>query len=132
MVVFETEPPNGGNVQRKVYIMAINNCIFSGNLAADAEKRGTDEHPVLSFTLCTNVPFKDANGWHDEPLYTRCVIFGNRAKALAPIMRKGLAVTVSGYMEPNNYEKNGNKVYAQQLRVAEVQLPPKPKDAGAW
>ena len=115
--------------------MSINSCVFSGNLAADPRKGGNEDSPILNFTVAVTCSKRVNGEWVDEPLYQDCVIFGNRAKSLADILVKGMPVTVAGRMNPDNYEKDGTKVYRSRLNVSDIQLPrreDKPAKGGKW
>lgn len=115
--------------------MSINSCVFSGNLVADPRKGGSEESPILNFTVAVNCSKKVKGEWVDEPLFMDCVLFGNRAKSLSKILVKGMPVTVSGRMNPDNYEKDGAKVYRNRLNVSDIQIPrreDKPAKGGEW
>lgn len=103
--------------------MSINTCVFSGNLVADPRPAGSKDNAILNFTVAVSCSKRVNGEWVDEPLYMDCVIFGNRAKSLADILAKGMPVTVSGRLVPDNYEKGGNKVFRTRLNVSEIQLP---------
>jgi single-strand DNA-binding protein len=108
--------------------MAINSVTFSGNVAADPRKFGDAENPDLSFSLAVTTVKKTESGYEDQPMYLQCSLFGNRARTLAEIVKKGMPLTVQGRLMPDNYEKDGQQHYSYQVAVLEVQLPPKGAD----
>ena len=112
--------------------MPINNVCFSGNLVADPRKAGKVDAPILGFTIAVNCPRYVNKEWIDEPMYLDCSIFGNRAKSLGSILTKGMGVTVQGRLVPNNYDKDGQTIYKQQIIVNEIQLPKKETGNDNW
>lgn len=102
--------------------MAINTCMFSGNLAADARKAGTAENPIVNFRLIVNNQKKQGGEWVDAPIGLNCVMFGNRAKALAERLTKGANVSVIGRLVSDNYEKDGQMYYGFQLTVTDINI----------
>ena len=113
--------------------MAINSCVFSGNVTADPVKRGDSDNPVLSFSVAVNVPKYSDGKWVTEPLYVSCSIFGKRAKTLGDIIAKGMALTVQGSLRPDEYDsKDGTHVKGFSMNVLDIQLPPKQSDSNGW
>ena len=67
--------------------------VFAGHIGRDAELKSTQSgDAVASFSLGVST------GTRDQPktLWIDCSLWGKRAEALAPHLRKGTAVTVSG------------------------------------
>ena len=86
--------------------MTINQAILCGNLTRDPEKKGTEDNPVLSFTIAVN---DFANG-AETVGYFDCAVFGKRAAALAKVLHKGLKVCVTGRLHYSTWEtKDGSK-----------------------
>jgi len=92
----------------------MNNLTIAGNIGKDAEVRQTQNgKTVCGFTVAVSGRGKDAEStWFD------CSLWGERADKLAPYLRKGDKVTVSG--EVSAREHNG-KAYLQVF-VREVTL----------
>lgn len=44
-------------------------------------------------------------------------IFGKRAEAVAPLMKKGTKLLVQGSLHSNSYDKNGTTVKSLELKV---------------
>ena len=64
-------------------------------------------------------------GWGDKKTtqWVNCALFGKRAKALAPYLSKGDAVTVSGELTLETYEKrDGGMGASLKLNVAEIAM----------
>lgn len=80
--------------------MAINVVTVSGNLVSDCEKFTAGETPAISFSIAVNEYSKDK----EFANYFDCVLFGNRAKGLAPFMTKGKKVTVCGKLRQDRWQ----------------------------
>lgn len=87
--------------------MAVNSVSITGNLTRDPELKATTGGAcVLSMGVAVNERRKDqATGeWGDYPNYVDCVVFGNRAEALARILAKGSKVAVHGRLRQDRWQ----------------------------
>lgn len=87
--------------------MAVNSVSITGNLTRDPELKATAGGTgVLSMGVAVNERRKDpATGeWGDCPNYVDCVVFGNRAEALARILAKGAKVAVHGRLRQDRWQ----------------------------
>ncbi len=87
--------------------MAVNSVSITGNLTRDPELKATAGGTgVLSMGVAVNERRKDpATGeWGDYPSYVDCVVFGNRAEALARILAKGSKVAVHGRLRQDRWQ----------------------------
>lgn len=87
--------------------MAVNSVSITGNLTRDPELKATAGGAgVLSMGVAVNERRKDpATGeWCDYPNYVDCVVFGNRAEALARILAKGSKVAVHGRLHQDRWQ----------------------------
>ena len=108
--------------------MAINVVCVSGNLTRDPEKRGKKDNPVLSFGIAVNDRVKKGDEWEDRPNFFDCTVFGNRAKSLGKILKKGMPVTIKGKLHYSSWENDeGEKRSKVDITVEELTLPPKSK-----
>lgn len=99
--------------------MSINAVFLSGNLTRDPELRTTDEgKSVVSFDLATN----EGNGRAE---YHRCTAWEERADLIAKYCKKGNRVALQGKLSTNRYEKEGVKRYSTEIKVLNIDLPPK-------
>lgn len=96
---------------------ADNTIILNGRLTRDVELSHTqDGKAVAKFTVAVNRAYKDANGDRQADFHN-CVIFGNRAEAVANYFHKGDMIGVVGELRDNNYEKDGVTHYNKQIVV---------------
>lgn len=96
---------------------ADNLTVLNGRLTRDVElSHMQDGKAVAKFTVAVNRAYKDANGDRQADFHN-CVIFGNRAEAVANYFHKGDMIGVVGELRDNNYEKDGVTHYNKQIVV---------------
>lgn len=101
----------------------LNSVTLGGNLARDAELYVTNSGTsVLNFTICVNGSRRAEDGsWEDAPYFFDCVMFGNRAQAIARYMGKGTYVALTGEMRQNRWEtKDGERRSKVEVAVSEI------------
>lgn len=104
--------------------MSINKVIISGNLTRDAEAlatpRGTN---VMRLGVAVNERVRDSEGnWTDRPNFVDCVMFGDRAKKLAPALKKGAKVCVEGKLRWSQWERDGEKRSKIEVVIDEIEF----------
>ena len=67
----------------------MNNCVFDGRLARDAELKDLGENKVCNFSVGSNVGFGDKQ----KTLWLDCSIWGRRGEALNDSLKKGQQVS---------------------------------------
>lgn len=100
---------------------------FTGGLGKDCEIRTTPKgDAVTSFSAAMN------SGYGDKKVTTwvNCTLWGKQADALAPYLKKGTKVAVSGEVELREWTgKDGGTGKSLELRVSSLTLlDSKPKD----
>lgn len=111
--------------------MSLNKITLSGNLGADAELRYTKSgNPVVSFSLAVNERTPNGDGtWGEYTNWPDCVMFGKRAEALAPWLRKGTKISLLGRIHTRSYQKDGQSIKRWEVRVDDVELMQYKRDA---
>lgn len=100
----------------------INNITITGRLGRDAELRG-DGGSILSMRLASNYSAKENGQWVEKTNWLDAVMFGNRAQAVAPYLKKGTEVAISGELRIREYEtRDGSKRNAVEIVVDELKL----------
>lgn len=100
----------------------MNNCTFSGRLAADPELKTLGANDLLSFRL----PVDDGFGDKKTTTWMSCSLWGKRAATLAPMLAKGSFVVVNGSISTRLWtDKEGKERTSVELRVYELTLGPK-------
>ena len=93
---------------------------LAGNVGQDAEFKDAGDG-VLKFRLATSESFKDKDGTRqDRTEWHNCVLFGKRAAALAPHIKKGSCLGVTGRIKYDTYEKDGVKRFNTDIIVDNV------------
>lgn len=87
---------------------------IAGRIGGDATVRNTDSSDVVSF----NVAVDDGFGDKKTTLWFSCSMWGKRGVSVAPHLRKGTAVTVSGDLSTREHE---GKTYLQ-IRANDLTL----------
>lgn len=113
--------------------MAINRVCISGNLTRDPELRQTaGGSQVLGVGVAVNDRRKNqqTGQWEDMPNFVDCVVFGNRAEALATILHKGDKVAIDGRLRYSSWEaKDGTRRSKLEVVAEEVELMQRPRQA---
>ena len=95
--------------------------IALGRLVRDPETRysqGENSTAITKFTIAIDRDFKRAN--EPDADFFSCVTFGKTAEAAEKYLKQGTKIVIVGKVENNNYtNKEGQKVYAVQIRVEE-------------
>lgn len=106
--------------------MSINKTLISGNLTRDPELRVTGGGTqVLGFGVAVNDRRRDpqTGEWEDHPNFVDCTIFGNRAEAMARILRKGMKVAVEGKLRYSSWQaSDGSRRSKLEVVVDEIDL----------
>lgn len=105
--------------------MSINRVNISGNLTMDAELRQTQGGTsVLSIPVAVNDRRRNPQSgeWEDHANFVDCVLFGRRAEALAPKLRKGQKVAIEGKLRYSSWERDGQRRSKLEVMVDEVEL----------
>ena len=91
----------------------MNNCVFDGRLARDAELKDLGENKVCNFSIGSNVGFGDKQ----KTIWLDCSIWGRRGESLNDSLKKGQQVFISGELSTREYEKDGVAKTALSLNV---------------
>jgi len=98
----------------------MNSINFTGNLGRDAEQRNLPDGTAI---LTMSVPCKSGFGDKAITTWLRCTLFGKRGESVAPYLKKGALVGISGEFSAREYtDKDGNKRQSLEVRVNDVTL----------
>lgn len=94
--------------------------VIAGNITRDAESGTTpNAQKVLNFTVaCNRFDPKDK----DAATFVRVAVWGERGQKLAQYLTKGSSVVVRGELYTREYEKDGQKRTAVEMRADDVKL----------
>ena len=92
--------------------------------------------PILGFGIAVNDRVKDGDDYKDYANFLDCTMFGNRAKALAPILEKGMKVAIEGRLRWSQWEHEGQKRSKVEIIVDNLEFmqrkDAKPEAEQAW
>jgi single-strand DNA-binding protein len=93
-----------------------------GNLGADPELKSSAKGPVLKMRLATEHSFlnKEKNEREKRTEWHTLTMFGARAEALARLLHKGERIMVTGRLQTNDWEKDGQKHYRTEIIVDDL------------
>ncbi len=93
---------------------------FTGNIGKDCETRYTQAgDPVTSFSAALT------SGYGEKKVTTwlNCSLFGKRGESLAPYLKKGAQVAITGEFTARQYQsKDGAEKMSLDVRVSDVTL----------
>jgi single-strand DNA-binding protein len=105
---------------------SINCHVMTGRLCADTELKYTNNgKPMATFTLAVDGFTKD------DTSFFPCVIWGERAEKLQPMLTKGVSIGVQGATRLESWEKDGVKRTVAKCHVSDVTILYKPKTGSA-
>jgi len=104
--------------------------LVGGRLTKDAELRfANNGNPRLSFSIAMNEGYKDQSGeWQDKPEYHNIVYWGKYAETIAPNMKKGVKVSITGRLAQHSYEDNNGMKHSVTEVIADKVLYERPTD----
>lgn len=107
--------------------------VLKGRLARSAElKMLTNGTPCISFVLAVGESRKDSSTgvWENVPHFFDVTTFSNYAKVAIASLTQGQEVLVTGRLQQNRWEKNGQKFFGVRVLAHELEILRAPKNAG--
>ena len=101
-----------------------NSVCLCGRLVDSMQLRTTqNQYPIGNFTLAVNRSQKQKDGtWKDKASFFDCTLYGSSAKNLQLYLCKGKQVVITGYLEQDRWEKEGQKYSRVRVVVENIQL----------
>lgn len=104
----------------------MNVSVFAGRIGGDPRLGSVNgqEGPisVLNFSLAVDKTKKDPTTGKPLTLWVDCALWGKRADALAPYIKKGGYVTVTGEADVELFQGNNGAGVKMTLRVSDLKL----------
>ncbi len=101
----------------------LNQVNLLGNVGADPELKTAGNTPMLSLRLAINEDRKQNDGTYKEHTeWVSCTLWGKRAESLAPYIKKGDKIYITGRFQTRTVEKDGDKKYYSGVNVDNVIL----------
>ncbi|MDD3284805.1 MAG: single-stranded DNA-binding protein [Patescibacteria group bacterium] len=98
--------------------MDLNRATIIGRLTADPESRTTPSgQPVVSFSMATNMTWKDQEGQKQEKTeFHNIVAWRKLAEIITQYLKKGSKIYLEGRLQTRNWEdQNGIKKYRTEI-----------------
>lgn len=108
----------------------INHVTISGNLTRKPEVRHTSGGtPVLQIGVAVNDSRKNpqTGEWEDYANFLDCIMFGERANKIAPMLDKGMKVCISGKLRYSTWEKDGQKRSKVDVMIDHIEFMSRPE-----
>ena len=98
----------------------MNSWSFTGHIGEDCNTRFTQSgDSVVSFSVGVKSGFGDKA----TTTWAKCAMFGKRGESVAPYLKKGALVGISGEVNNREYQdKEGQKRYSLDVRVSDLTL----------
>jgi single-strand DNA-binding protein len=101
--------------------MSINVVTLYGNLTADPEKMG-DKGAKFRLAYSDKWTDKETGEDKERTHYVTVKVWGGQAKPVMEYLSKGKAVMISGKLELDQWEKDGEKRQAHSINANSVQF----------
>lgn len=106
--------------------MKMNQIILTGRLTEDptiSYKMNAEPtaHAVFNFAVPDMSMKKDTQGNYPTD-YFRCTCWNKLAEVVEKHCRKGMKLLIVGKLKNNNYEKNGQKVYSNEIVIDSLEF----------
>lgn len=101
----------------------LNSVSLIGTLVKDAElKTVGNGFNILAMGIANNYSQKKNDTYEQEVSFFDCRLLGKVAQALAPYMKKGSKVAVSGKLRQERWEKDGKKNSKVYILIDDIQF----------
>ena len=115
--------------------MSINRVTITGNLTRDPELQATQSGTqILRIGVAVNERIKNqqTGQWEDRANFVDCVMFGNRASAMANILHKGAKVAIEGRLRWSQWQDRDTGKNRSKLEVVVDEIDPMQQGQGGY
>lgn len=99
----------------------MNKIILCGNICKDIEIKYYNDKKNIKNTIAVRRDFKNKEGNYDSDFFN-FTIWGVQAEFLNNYAKKGDKILICGKMLNNNYEKDGQMIYSNDIQVENVEI----------
>ena len=99
----------------------MNKIILCGNICKDIEIKYYNDKKNIKNTIADRRDFKNKEGNYDSDFFN-FTIWGVQAEFLNNYAKKGDKILICGKMLNNNYEKDGQMIYSNDIQVETVEI----------
>jgi len=101
----------------------MNTVTLVGRLTREAElKYSNSGFPIAQLSLAQNQRRKRGEQWEDEAHFFDCKLLGKRAESLQKYLQKGKQIAVTGQLQQERWEKDGQKRSKVVVLISDIQL----------
>lgn len=97
----------------------MNNVTLTGRFTKEHDLKASGEG---MYFLKNSIAVSEGYGDKQKTYYFNVVAFGKTAETIAQYTNKGSKILMSGSLQNNNYEKNGEKIYQDQIIIREFEF----------
>lgn len=99
----------------------MNKIILIGHMCRDIEVNHYNDRKVVRNTIAVRRDYKNKNGEYDSDFFNFSV-WGVQAEFVEKYAHKGDKIAIVGKLLNNNYERDGQTVYSNDIQVESVEL----------
>ena len=97
--------------------------VLVGRLVRDAEMIPTTTGKMVTkFSIAVNKKRKAGNEWKDSPSFFEIVLWGQLGESLHPYLTKGKQVVVTGELNQERWQQNGDNKSKVNVTASTIQL----------
>jgi single-strand DNA-binding protein len=99
----------------------MNKIILIGNMCRDIEVNHYNDRKVVRNTIAVRRDYKNKNGEYDSDFFNFSV-WGVQAEFVEKYAHKGDKIAIVGKLLNNNYERDGQTIYSNDIQVESIEL----------
>lgn len=100
----------------------MNNILIVGNIVQENTTRYTsDGKAIVNNSIAVQRNYKNEKGEYESDFF-RIVAYKGIAEYISKYINKGDRVAIQGKLRNNNYEKDGQKYYSNEIVIEEIKL----------
>lgn len=99
----------------------MNKIILTGNICRDIEVKYYNDKKFVKNSIAVRRDYKNKEGNYDSDFFN-FTVWGVQCEFLEKYAKKGDKIILSGKMLNNNYEKDGQTVYSNDIQVDTIEL----------
>ncbi len=99
----------------------MNKIFMIGRMTRDIEVNHYNDKKVVRNSIAVRRDFKNKEGKYDSDFFT-FTLWGAQAEYVEKYAKKGDKIAICGKLLNNNYEKNGQTIYSNDIQVENIEL----------
>lgn len=95
--------------------------VIKGNLVRDMELKYTAQGTAIGIgAVANNSGYSSGDGWKEHTNFVDFTMFGKRAESVAKYLTKGTPVIITGELQQDRWEKDGQKRSKIKVKVTDL------------